>query len=169
MDVPRSQYNIKQCHLCFKRHVWAAVFSISGFHALSLNWLSQTLNAVCFHILRMRKRLPAKHKLPPQHTHQLSKAFRVEKQEFDSFSQICGEGDCSLHNVSRWRTDTAYLTGTLFILASNTMTRAWKQGSVTHNVSPTQMKTIICERTSAAPPPRQRYLKLWIHATGVFT
>lgn len=92
MDVPGSRFNIKQCHLCFKCHMWAAVFSISGFHALSLNWLSRNLNAACFHILRMRKHLSAQHKPLPQHTHQLSKAFRVEKQEFDSFSQICGEG-----------------------------------------------------------------------------
>lgn len=167
MDVTGSQYNIEQCHLCFKRHVWAAVFSISGFHALPSNWSSRNLNAACFHILRMRKRLPAKHKLLPQH---ISSGKRSEsKNRSLTASHKCVVRGLFITQCESLKDWHCVLTGTLFILASNTMTRAWKQASVAHNVSPTQMKTIIRERTSAAPPPRQRYLKLWSHVTDVFT
>lgn len=179
MDVPGSQYNIKQCHLCFKRHVWAAVFSINGFHALSLNWPSRNLNAACFHILRMRKRLPAKYKLLPQRTHQLSKVFIVEKQEFDSFSQICGEG---IVHYTMWVAEglTLHIDRNAFYFGikhndEGMKTSERRSQRVAYTDENNNMWTHICSAATQAALfktlescYRRVHLKYWIHPNDFF-
>lgn len=71
--------------------VFAKKIPVSSFHALSLNWLCQSLrdaHAADEEMPPTVSSFAAEHRHLPQHTSWLSKASRVEKQKF-------GEGQLS--------------------------------------------------------------------------